>query len=217
MEKEWIRAVPKEIDELKDDIVWAKHYLNQYKKLFLHNQTRFDLLNETAPGFFRDIQRMFWNEMTVSVARLMDPHVQGSNKNLSLKILLKLSKDNKWDFDSEIANLVEKARNKAEPVIARRMKMVAHRDLPTAMGEVELDSFGIAEVEDALSLAGQALNVVYLKLTGGTWSWDLVSGHDVNELIYYLKLAMIYKEITEKEDDWQKESALSRNSEYYDA
>jgi hypothetical protein len=209
--------VPKEVDELKDDLVWAKHYVNQYKKLFLHNQKRLDLLNETAPNFFRDIQRMFWDEMTISVARLMDPHVQGSNKNLSLKILLKLAKDNQWNFESEIADLVEKARNKAESVINRRMKLIAHRDLPTAMGEVELDSIGIAEIEETLSLAGQALNVIYVELTGGAWVWDLILVHDADELMYYLKLAMIYKEKTEKEQDWQKDSELWHNSKYYDA
>jgi hypothetical protein len=26
--------VPKEIDELKDDLVWAKHYVNQYNFSF---------------------------------------------------------------------------------------------------------------------------------------------------------------------------------------
>jgi hypothetical protein len=63
--------VPKEIDELKDDLVWAKHYVNQYKKLYLSGQKRINLLNDTAPGFFREIQRMFWNEMIISVARLV--------------------------------------------------------------------------------------------------------------------------------------------------
>ena len=53
--------VPKEVDELKDDLVWTKQYVNQYKKLYLSGQKRIDLLNVTAPGFFREIQRMFWN------------------------------------------------------------------------------------------------------------------------------------------------------------
>jgi hypothetical protein len=41
--------VPKEVDELKDDLVWTRYYLNQYKKLFLHNKKRTDLLNITCP------------------------------------------------------------------------------------------------------------------------------------------------------------------------
>lgn len=210
-------SVPKEIDELKDDLVWAKHYVNQYKKLFISGQKRIDLLNEIAPGFFRDIQIMFWDEMTISVARLLDPHIQRSNKNLSLKILLKLAKDHQWSFEPELIELIDKAQKKADRVITRRMKLTAHRDLPTAMGDVELDNIGIDEIEETISLAGQALNIVYLNLTDATWSWDLVTGHDAGELVHYLKLAVIYKELNEKENDWADADKLWRSSEYYDA
>jgi len=212
--------VPEEIEELRKDLIWAKHYVNQYKKLFLNGEKRIDLLNETAPGFFRDIQRMFWNEMIISVARLMDPYEQGrqgKHKNLSLQILTKLSKENKWTFEPEISDLINKARKLSEPAIARRMKRVAHRDLPTAMKNVILDKVGINEIEEALSLAGQALNVVYLNLTDSSWSWDYVTGHDVGELIHYLKLAVIYNELTEKENNWVKEDKLRRSSKYYEA
>jgi hypothetical protein len=209
--------VPKEVDELKDDLVWTRYYLNQYKKLFLHNKKRTDLLNITAPGFFRMIQLMFWDEMIVSVARLMDPHIQRTNKNLSLGILLKLAQEHEWNFTDELNDLIDRAKKKAEPVITRRMKLTAHRDLPTAMGEVELDKFGIEEIEIILDLAGQALNLIYLNVTGGTWSWNLVTGHDADELIHYLKLAVIYEDLTEKEQSWLKDAELQRNSEYYTA
>ena len=209
--------VPKEVDELKDDLVWTKHYVDEYKKLFLHSQKRIDLLNHTAPGFFRDVQIMFWDIMTVGVARLMDPHIQRSNRNLSLDILLKLAKENRWEFEFELKNLIEKAKKKAAPIITRRMKVTAHRDLPTAMGDVVLDKVGIDEIEETLELAGKALNLIYFNLTEGTWSWSLVTGHDSNELVHYLKLAVIYKDLNEKEQDWQREAELWRGSEFFDA
>lgn len=212
--------VPKEIDELKDDLVWAKHYVNQYKKLYLSGQKRINLLNDTAPGFFREIQRMFWNEMIISVTRLMDPFEQGGqvkHKNLSLQILPKLARDNGWAFESEIVELIEKARKVSQPAIKQRMKRIAHRDLPTAMKKVTLDKVGINEIEEALALAGKAINVIYLNLTDSTWSWDLVAGHDAGELIHYLKLAVIYREMIKDEKDWIKEDELWRSSEYYEA
>lgn len=209
--------IPEEVEELRKDLIWAKHYVNQYKKLFLNGQKRLDLLNDTAPRFFQDIQRMFWDEMIVSVSRLMDPHNQGKHKNLSLQILTKLAKENNWNFGSDISDLIDKARKKSEPVIAQRMKRVAHRDLPTAMREVVLDKVGINEIEEALSLAGQALNTVYEKLTDSTWSWDLVSGHDADTLIHYLQLAAIYKELNKEEQDWMKKAELWEKSKYYDA
>ena len=209
--------VPEEVEQLKSDLVWAKHYLNQYKKLFLYNEKRLALLNKTAPVFFRDIQRMFWDEMIISVSRLMDPYKQKNHKNLSLQILTVLAKENGWDFESEISAFVEEVWRIAKPVIAQRMKRIAHRDLPTAMKEVKLDQVGILEIEEALAFAGKALNLIYLKLTNSTWSWDLIADHDAGELIHYLKLSMIYKGLIEKDQDWQKEAELWRDSEYFDA
>ena len=44
--------IPQEVEELRKDLIWARHYLNQYKKLFLSGQKRIDMLNEVAPRFF---------------------------------------------------------------------------------------------------------------------------------------------------------------------
>jgi hypothetical protein len=71
------------------------------------------------------IQLMFWDEMIVSVARLMDPHIQRTNKNLSLGILLKLAQEHEWNFTDELNDLIDRAKKKAEPVITRRMKLTA--------------------------------------------------------------------------------------------
>ena len=209
--------VPKEVNQLKNDLIWARHYLNQYKKLFLHNQKRTDLLNVTAPRFFRDIQMMFWDEMTVSVARLMDPHIQKANRNLSLNVLLKLAKEYEWDFENELIDLIDKSKKKSMPIIARRMKLTAHRDLPTAMGEVELDKFGIEEIEKTLDLVGQVLNLMYLNVTNETWSWNLIADHDADTLVHYLKLGVVYQEMNDMEYDWKKDNELRQNSKYYNA
>ena len=209
--------IPEEIEILRNDIVWARHYLNQYKKLYLHNQSRIDLLNEVAPNFFRDIQRILWDEMIISVAKLADPHTQKRNRNLSLRILSELAKENNWEFGFELDNLINEAIEKAKPIIKRRMKHTAHRDLPTALGQATLEKVNINEIDEVLILAGKALNLVYQKLSNYMWSWDLVSGHDANELVYYLKLAVISKDLQKEEKDWKKESELWNNSRYFNA
>ena len=209
--------VPEEVDELNNDLIWTKHYVNQYKKLFLQNDKRLSLLNKTARGFFRDIQRMLWDEMIISVARLMDPYEQGKHRNLSLQTLIVLAKENDWEFESEISDLVIKARKLSEPVIMHRMKRIAHRDLPTAMKKVSIDKLGIKELDDSLTLAGQALNVIYSNLTDSIWSWNLVPEHDVDALIHYLKLGVVYQEWNNEERDWIRDNELQRKSEYYGA
>ena len=209
--------IPQEVEELRKDLIWARHYLNQYKKLILSGQKRIDKLNEVAPRFFRDLQMIYWDEMIICVAKLMDPHVQGSHKNLSLNILSKLAQENQWAFQNEIDILVDEIIQKAKPIIKRRMKLTAHRDLPTAMGKAVLEDVKIDEIDDVLTLAGEALNIIYLKLKDTTWSWDLISGHDAGELVHYLKYAIIYKDLIEDEQDWVKKSELWQNSRYYNA
>jgi hypothetical protein len=79
------------------------------------------------------------------------------------------------------------------------MKRVAHRDLPTAISKgASLDRVDITQVETALSFAGKTINLVYESLTDTSWSWDLVSPHDADELIYNLKMATIYKDLQKK-------------------
>ncbi len=86
--------IPPEIEIPKNDLIWARQYYNQYKKLFMVSQIRLELLNKTAPEFFRLLQEMFWNQMILSLARLTDPRKNGSNENLSAFILLKLDEEN---------------------------------------------------------------------------------------------------------------------------
>ena len=78
--------------------------------------------------------------------------------------------------------------------------------------EVTLD-----QIDKAFDAIGKAINLVYQNLINTTQIWNLVSDYDVTELIYHLKLSVIYKDITEREKDWIKESELWHNSKYFKA
>ena len=213
--------IPPEIEILKNDLIWARHYYNQYKKLFMVSQIRIELLNKTAPEFFRLLQEMFWDQMILRLARLTNPHKRGSDENLSAFILLKLDEENNWGFADEIAKFLKEAKDISVSIRKRRNKLVAHRDLPTAIsiGAIQDPELNVTldQIDKALVAIGRALNVVFLKLTNTTQIWDLISPQDVDELIGYLKFAMIYKEKRDMSQDWQKNSDESRNSKYRDA
>ena len=184
-------------------------------------QMRIELLNQTAPEFFRLIQEMLSDQMILSLARLTDPHKMGSNENLSAFILLKLDKKNNWGFADEIAKFLKEAEDISTTIRRRRNKLVVHRDLPTAMskGAIQDPELNVTldQVDKALAAIGNALNIVFLKLANTTQSWNLISPHDADELIAYLKFAMIYKEKRDISQDWQKNLEEWQNLKYRDA
>ncbi len=102
--------IPPEIEILTNDLIWARYYYNEYKKLYAVSELRVSLLNEIAPSFFRLIQDMLWDQMILSLARLTDPYVKGSNRNLSAHVLQKLATENHWSFTGEISNLLKRSR-----------------------------------------------------------------------------------------------------------
>jgi len=213
--------IPPEVELLRADLIWARHYYNQYKKLFMSGELRIELLNKTAPGFFKLLQEMFWDQMVLRLARLTDPHKKGADINLSAYILLKLAEENNWGFIDEIDQFLKEASNMSISIRRRRSKLVVHRDLPTAFskGAVHAPDLNVklGQINKALVAIGQALNLVYGNLTNTMQSWDLIASHDVDVLIHYLKLAVIYKEKIETSPDWQTNPSEWNNSRYRDA
>ena len=51
--------IPPEVEMLRNDLVWARHFYNQYKKLYMDNALRVEMLNEIAPSFFFLLKRCF--------------------------------------------------------------------------------------------------------------------------------------------------------------
>ena len=213
--------IPPEIEILTNDLIWARYYYNEYKKLYAVSELRVSLLNEIAPSFFRLIQDMLWDQMILSLARLTDPYVKGSNRNLSAHVLQKLATENHWSFTGEISNLLKEVDNISKSIFNRRNKLIGHRDLLTALsaGVVQDHALDVTlnQTEKVLDLIGKAINLVYHNLINKTFMWNFGSDRDVNDLIYHLKLAVIYKEITENEKDWMKESELRHSSKYFNA
>jgi len=209
-------SIPQEVEQLKNDLIWCRHFYNQYQKLFSMGAKRIELLNEIAPSFFRDIQRLLWDELIVSVSKLTDPYRQGKNKNLSLGILIQLAEEYKWEFGKELIATVDAAHEAASIIREWRRKKVAHRDLKTALSKgAQLENLDMPQIDKVLSLAGDAINLVYFHLTDSSWYWNKISPQDADALVYSLKMAATYKEIKSK--DILKFAEEWKNSKFRDA
>ncbi len=68
---------------LSTELVWLHSLWKQYRILFGDKPARIDLLNETAPFFFRTVQDVFFEDTLLALARLIGPPKSAGKPNLS--------------------------------------------------------------------------------------------------------------------------------------
>src|SRR5215211_3228771 len=61
-------------------VTWA-----EYIELFGSKETRIELLNSAAPGFFHMIQARLWEALVLQIARLTDASRSSGHSNLTLR------------------------------------------------------------------------------------------------------------------------------------
>jgi hypothetical protein len=85
------------------------------------------LLNDTAPFLFWLIQNTFYDDLILSLARLLDPARTLGNENMSLCYLIDLLKTNQHcKLASRLETRLEKIKTDAKPIVLHRKKRIAH-------------------------------------------------------------------------------------------
>lgn len=176
--------------ELSNEVAWLYIKWAEYVELFGKAPSRIDLLNQSAPLFFRIVQDSLWENVLLHITRLTDPPISGKKssgrKNLSIQCLSVL-------VDQEIKETITKQINTAieKSSFCRdwRNRHIAHRDLKLAMGEQAepLKQASRAKVKIALESIANVLNTIsehYMKSTVG---FDLtVEPGGAGDLLYVL-------------------------------
>jgi len=153
--------------ELWNEIVWLHIKWAEYLELFGKAPSRIDLLNQSAPMFFRLVQDTLWENVLLHIARLTDPPKSSGKNNLSIQCLSSL-------VDEEIKEIITKqitnAKEKTNFCRDWRNRHIAHCDLKLAMGEQSepLKPASRAVVKDALKSIAKVLNTIseyYVKST----------------------------------------------------
>jgi len=203
---EHIRVLGQSLGEvynaLWQEAAWLHFEWQQYKKLFAESQENVDLLNELAGAFFGTTQRVFFEHTLLSLSRITGPVQSMGQDNLTIKQLPSLASDPK--FASELKALI----TGYEPTWAFtkpwRNKLLAHRDLSTALGRgaQPIPAAARADVEAALDAIVTVLNAVQSKYFDSEVLYDLHVPHDADALVHYLCVA-------KKVDDAELERALA--------
>lgn len=114
--------VAREIFYLRRGMAW-------YLSLFVHDEQRFEAVMRFDSQFFGFVQLVVKRDLILSICRLLDPAVQGRNRNATIFALLDmLPQSSRSEFDTE-ERALERFRAKFSDI---RNKLLAHRDFDRA-------------------------------------------------------------------------------------
>jgi hypothetical protein len=153
--------------ELRQEVIYLCRKWMEYVALFGTKPTRVQLMNATAPVFFRTVQDVFWDDMLLHIARLTDPSATGKFANLTLQNLPALVGDEK--LKAKLEPLLKSALDQSGFCREWRNKLVAHRDLDVALnGIADQISGGTREqVDKLIETLADILNAIELHFTEG--------------------------------------------------
>jgi hypothetical protein len=183
-------ALGSQYAELVQDIAHLHQTWFEYVELFGRKKSRVDLLNDTAPHFFRMVQDRLWETVMLQIARLTDPSHSMNNKNkanLSLQNLPSLISDAK--LSSEIQKLCKAATDGVGFARDWRNRHIAHRDLKLAIDEnaEPLPAVQMQQVNDALASFEAILNTTLLHFEDSEIGFKhMISPHTGAEHLIYL-------------------------------
>jgi hypothetical protein len=174
---------------------WLHAKWHEFVVLFGTKPERIDLLNQAAPAFFRQVQDMFWEEIVLHIARLLDSPVSVGKPNLSFRRLPLCidAPDLKHDVDS----LVKACLDKGKFAKDWRNRHLAHRDLERAIGETpEPLAFASRQaVNEVMASMDAVLDAISQHYRGSETVFDFVAPHGgAEDLLYLLRDGLKYRD-----------------------
>lgn len=128
------------------DTAWK---LIEFEKTFPENEDIEIIREELLPDFFENLNELYWNYFFVTIAKLLDPHNQRQNTNLTLFTLPEILKSEKKDEWKIVLEKVQKIKEKHKDIIVYRSKKLAHFDFDYNTGQKEFNtSTHINEIND---------------------------------------------------------------------
>ncbi|MBA4419273.1 MAG: hypothetical protein C0392_15420, partial [Syntrophus sp. (in: bacteria)] len=171
--------------ELENEVSSLHMKWEEYLELFGKTPSRIDLLNQSAPVFFRIVQDSLWENIILHLARLTDPPKSAGKNNLTIQRLLDLVDTN---IIETISGQIRYAKEKTSFCRDWRNRHIAHRDLKLAIGDyVEpLKPASRANVKDALESIARILNTISEYYMKSTIAFDSIVGPGGAEDLLYI-------------------------------
>lgn len=171
---------------LWQDVAWLYRKWDNYVQLYGSKASRVDLLNRSAPGFFRVVQDAVWEGILLHIARLTDPPHSVGKPNLTTQRVHQMVSD--AAVAQRVKALTDKAINAATFCRDWRNRRIAHSDLSLALDShpIPLAPANRQQVVVALNSLVDVLNAVTKHYMDTTSIFDMGWEGDVSPLLYVL-------------------------------
>lgn len=145
------------------EVQWIHAKWIVYRQIFAGDQQQIDILNRTAPFFFRIIQQAMLEDIVLAMARLLDPAETMGNQNRSLMQLLHQLDDERFaELQKELRDDLLQLEEASQVFKVWRNKKLAHTDLAMELrvSDNPLPGISRALVETALEALRKLMNRV---------------------------------------------------------
>jgi HEPN superfamily AbiU2-like protein len=161
---------------------------DEYVVLFGTKESRVDLLNRVAPGFFRIVEDALWEDVLLHICRLTDDPDVGRRhrQTLSVRRLPTLVAS---EIQREVRRRVTSATKKCDFARDWRDRHIAHKDLQLALekGTTPLAKASRRRVNDAINSITAVLQAVESHYCDTTTAYELGSPRNAEALLYCLR------------------------------
>lgn len=171
------RATRGIFDQLREESIQLHFRWLIYRQLFASSPEDIDLLNERGSSVFFLLQHLLLDNIALSFSKLTDPHEQRNNKNLSIKTLIQVLKEDSNDsLANEIQERLKMLNDQCESFRTLRNKRIAHADFSHALRVAEEPLPGISrtQIEQALESLRDILNHAELVLFDSQTAYDML-------------------------------------------
>jgi hypothetical protein len=167
---------------------------NQFRVLFTEKESRFELINRTAPFFFRIVSMVLVDDTALGLARIVAERKSYGQDNLTIRRLGQLVDES---LRKEVRVKTKAAVSACEFTLDWRNRHIAHRDLKLAIkspGFQPLTGVNVSDFDTALSSLAELMNHIEGKLLKSETAYNPPMTGDARELLWMLALGVRYVE-----------------------
>lgn len=169
------------LETYRESCAWVWTVYRHYK-LLSEDDAAVSLMNNFAFRFLGVYSIVLKEYALLQMCALTDPAGKDPRSNLTVDYLLRKYPWPK-DLHSNLALKVERIHEIVEPIRAARNKIIAHKDLETAIDNKTLGEFPDNEDEEFFCLIEEVLSLMHEYLCGGPALFKVDVDEDVNEFV----------------------------------
>jgi hypothetical protein len=144
---------------LKNEAILGHAEFQIWDELYATHPDRVAIMNATAGGFFSMLSPMLTDNVMMRLSRLTDPPGSGKHRNLTLRLLIPLLKEDSAAVGT-FSNKLNALDAACEAMRNQRNKRMAHLDLETAtLDGADLPGVRVADIRSCLVHLQEAMNI----------------------------------------------------------